>query len=105
MRRTKFYGIANPKMMFGTDKNLAGLIILADVLITWMTFDWKVCAGSIAVSYILVKFAQGRSKRDPWWFKMYKVYNRYADIYVPWAHKNLSERMNRPYGFGRNSKL
>lgn len=105
MRRNAVYGISAPKLMLGTDKNLAFLIVFADVLITWATFDWRMGAGSIAVSYIALKFAQGRSKKDPFWFKLYKPYNRYADIYVPWPQKTLSERFNRPYGFGRDSKL
>ena len=105
MRSSKVYAITYPKMALGTDKNLAFLIVLADVMITWMTFDWKMAVGSFLVSYILLKFAQRRSKKDPWWFKLYKPYNRYADIYVPWPQKTLSERFIRPYGFGRDSKL
>lgn len=105
MRSNIVYGISDPKLMLGTDKNLAFLIVFADVVLTWITFDWKVGIGCVAVSYVALKFAQGKSKKDKWWFKLYKPYNRYGDIYVPWPKKTLSERFIRPYGFGRDSKL
>lgn len=105
MRTNIVYGISYPKLMLGTDKNLAFLIVFADVILTWMTFDWKMGAGCIAVSYVALRFAQANTQRDAWWFKLYKPYNRYGDIYTPWPSRQLSERFDRPYGFGRNSKL
>jgi type IV secretory pathway TrbD component len=99
------YAITTPKTMMGTDKNLALLILFTDVVFTWVTYDWKMAIGAIAVSYLLIKFAQRKSIKDPWWFQLYKPYNRYADIYVPWVQEKTRERYNRPYGFGRDTKL
>lgn len=105
MRKNVVYNIYPPKLMLGTDKNLAFLIVFADVMFTWITFNWQMAVGAFLISYVAIKFAQGKTKKDPWWFSLYKPYTRYADVYVPWAIKKLSERFIRPYGFGRDSKL
>lgn len=105
MRSNLVYGINQPKQMLGTDKNLAFLLLLASVMVTWVTFSWKMGVGAFAVSYVVIKFAQQKSKKDPWWFRLYRPYNRYADMYVPWPVKSLGDRFSRPYGFGRDSKL
>jgi type IV secretory pathway TrbD component len=104
-RSNKVYkGPTEPKRLAGTDRSLAALVIGAAVMMSWVAFSWKVAAGSFVVAYVTLKFAKTKSDKDPWWWRLYKPFNRYVDVYVPWPQKKMSERFLRPYGFNQNVK-